>query len=272
MELVYSEIGVEVTRKCNQQCKDFCMRGPKQNVDISFENIDLLLDQPRNKYEAIREILFSGGEPTLNPQAIAYIIDKIVKEKLPVFKVAMVTNGVLYSDSIVKSFEKYSDYFNSVILPEQMKKLPKEKQDATFLNFLNKGSHICFSNDQYHKPISKEILDLYYRNGSHIVYSKRGDVLDEDILRSGYAKKGRSLSLEDNNIRIFSNYVMDFVYLTAKGNLSCYGDGSFDFLDEVSENFSIADYSLEEFCLEKLSSSSKMYQLQPKSKIFKKIK
>lgn len=272
MGLIYSEIGVEVTRKCNQQCKDFCMRGPKQNVDISFEDIDLLLDQSRNKYEAIQEILFSGGEPTLNPQAIAYVIDKIVKENLPVLKVVMVTNGVLYSDLIVEAFEKYNDYFNSVILPERMKMLSGKNQDATFSNFLNKGSHICFSNDQYHNPISKEILDLYSQNGSHIVYSKRGNVSDEDMLRSGYAKKGRALSLEDNNIRIFSNYVIDLVYLTAKGNLSCYGDGSFDFLDEVSENFSIADYSLEEFCLEKLSTSSKMYPLQPKSKIFKKIK
>lgn len=272
MELVYSEIGVEVTRKCNQQCRDFCMRGPKQNVDISFDDIDLLLDQKRNQYVAIHEMLFSGGEPTLNPQAIAYIIDKIVAEKLPIFRVAMVTNGLLYSDLVVEAFEKYSNYFNSVILPEQVKKHPKEMQDFIFSSFLNRGSYICFSNDQYHKPISNEVLDLYYRNGSHIVFSMRGSVSDEDMLHSGYAKEGRSLSLEDNNIRIFSNYVMDLVYLTAKGNLSCYGDGSFEFLDEISQDFSIDDYNLEKFCLENLSSSSRMFPTKHKSKILKKIK
>lgn len=49
MDLVYRDIGIEVTRRCNQQCRDYCMRGPKQNLDIPLEFIDLLLDLDRNQ-------------------------------------------------------------------------------------------------------------------------------------------------------------------------------------------------------------------------------
>lgn len=41
MERRYSELVIEVTRRCNQVCKDFCMRGPQQNLDISCDDIDL---------------------------------------------------------------------------------------------------------------------------------------------------------------------------------------------------------------------------------------
>lgn len=136
------------------------------------------------------------------------------------------------------------------------------------------GSSIGFSDDQYHKPISNEVLEAYISNGSHISYSKTGNRKDEDILHSGFSNHGYSLSERSDKIRIFRDYVLDLVYLTAKGNLSGYGDGSFDFLDETSQGFSIIDYTLDKYCFENLLLSSKVGEkdsiFRGKAKILKK--
>lgn len=274
MDLVYRDIGIEVTRRCNQQCRDYCMRGPKQNLDIPLEFIDLLLDLDRNHYKAIETITFSGGEPTLNVLAIAYTIDKIISEQLPVFHVSLMTNGLIYSDLLVASFERFNDYYNSFLLPMRLAKYPPAKKALYLEENKDKGSSIGFSDDQYHKPISNDVLDAYYTNGSHISYSKTGNRKEEDILYSGFSKQGYSLESRKDDIRIFGDYVLDLIYLTAKGNLSSYGDGSFDFLDETSKNFSISNYTLSDFCFEKISPSSRVGRDDPvfraKTKFLKK--
>ena len=144
MERRYSDLVIEVTRRCNQVCKDFCMRGPQQNLDISYDDIDLFLNLKRNNYKQVSLLFFSGGEPTLNPGAIHYCIDKIIGEKLPIYSVGLFTNGLIYSDSIVEDFNRYNEYFQEYILPE-MTKLPAEIVRQSSL----KGSFVTFSDDQY---------------------------------------------------------------------------------------------------------------------------
>ena len=34
---------IEVTRRCNMKCAH-CLRGPAQNIDLSFEEVDAFLD------------------------------------------------------------------------------------------------------------------------------------------------------------------------------------------------------------------------------------
>ena len=83
----------------------------------------------------------------------------------------------------------------------------------------------------------------------------------------------RNLTLEDNNVRVFNGLVMDLIYLTAKGNLSCYGDGSYDFLDQLSNQYSISSYALPDFYMSHLSSSSIVDgKVLKKSKSWKKKK
>lgn len=274
MDLIYRDIAIEVTRKCNQQCLDYCMRGPKQDLDIPLEFIDLLLDLDRNHYKAIETLTFSGGEPTLNVPAIVYTIDKIISEQLPIFHVSLMTNGLIYSNLLVEAFEKFNDYYNSILLPFQAAKYPAGKREKYMQSQKNMGSSIGFSNDQYHKPISDEVIDAYFSNGPHISYSKTGNRKDEDILQSGFSTHGYSLDERSDKIRIFGDYVLDLVYLTAKGNFSGYGDGSFDFLDETSKDFSVMDYTLSKYCFENLSPSSKVGEKDPffrgKTKFLKK--
>ena len=270
MDLIYNSVGIEVTRRCNQQCHNYCMRGARQNLDISLEYIDLLLDLGRNHYQYIDHLTFSGGEPTLNAEAILYTVDKIISEKLPVFYLSLMTNGLIYSDMLVEAFEKFNDYYNSVIVPIKLVKYPSKDRERAKDLFKDKGSSIVFSNDQYHQSISDEVLNLYYRNGQHISFGMTGLRAEKDLLRSGFSTKGREICGDD--IRIFGDLVWDLVYLTAKGNFSCYGDGSFDFLDETSKDFSVVDYTLNDFCIEKLSLVSKPSHPVLKNCVQKKIK
>lgn len=256
MKREYKHIAIEVTRRCNQQCADYCMRGPRQNLDISPHFIDLLLDPHRNNYKAIRTITFSGGEPTLNVPAITYTINKIISEKLPIFQVSLMTNGLIYSEELVEAFKEFNNYYNSHLLPLFPFIFSLKKKDICMDKFKNQGSFIGFSNDQYHKPIPNEVLNAYFSHKPYICYSMTGNRDAKDILQSGFSKQGRSLSSLNSDIRIFKDVVFDLIYLTAKGNLATHGDGSFDSLDEISQPFSILDYNLERFCFENLSSSS----------------
>lgn len=255
MKLNYVELGIEVTRKCNQNCDGFCMRGDKQNLDINLEYIDKFLD---NEFILVDSLIFSGGEPSLNDKAISYAIDKIVEENIPVLSVSLVTNGLKYSEGLVASFEKFNAYANKLILSELEKRKINDKQKKNFQNnFINKCSKIIFSNDHYHKKISDDVLQKYYDNSKNIVFSMTGDKLEKDLLKSGYSKTGRELDSIRQNIRIFGNTILDMVYLTARGNLSTFGDGSFDYIDYNSRDSSVLCTKLDEFCFRNISKSSK---------------
>ena len=109
-----------------------------------------------------------------------------------------------------------------------------------------------------------------YDGEIHISFGMTGPRAEKDLLRSGFSTKGREICGDD--IRIFGDLVWDLVYLTAKGNFSSYGDGSFDFLDETSKDFSVVDYTLNDFCIEKLSLVSKPSHPVLKNCVQKKIK
>lgn len=272
MKLRYSDLIIEVTRRCNQVCQDYCMRGLQQNIDVSFHDIDLFLDLNRNHYEQAYLLFFTGGEPTLNPAAIYYSIDKIINERLPIYSVGLYTNGLIYSDSVVKDFCRYNDYFHQFVLPNYLQAKPKTYSEQVVNSFFHCGSFITFSNDQYHQKISQDILQLYAKNAKGISLDYTGDRRSSDLLFSGLSKNGRCLDLRENNIRVFGNLVQDSIYLTAKGNLSCYGDGSYEFLDNVSQDFPVSKYTLEEFCYANLSLSFRncFDSCVKKTKIFRK--
>lgn len=58
-------LSVEITRKCQLKCAH-CMKGEAQNIDMSVEVIDKLLES----VVSIGTLLFTGGEPTMNLQGI----------------------------------------------------------------------------------------------------------------------------------------------------------------------------------------------------------
>ena len=58
MEIIYHELGIELTRRCNEKC-EHCLRGDAMDIDLSKEVIDALFDN--NNIRLIENLLLSGG-------------------------------------------------------------------------------------------------------------------------------------------------------------------------------------------------------------------
>ena len=104
MGFILESLALESTRKCNLKC-GHCMRGPSQNIDLTNEIIDTFFNN--NDIKRISNIIFSGGEPTLNPEIIVYTINKIITENIDVCNIAMVTNGQIFNKEIVDAFNRF---------------------------------------------------------------------------------------------------------------------------------------------------------------------
>ena len=63
MKLSYSNLQIELTRRCNQECAH-CCRGDAQDLDLTEEIVDAFFE--KNEFHSFGRLLFSGGEPTLN--------------------------------------------------------------------------------------------------------------------------------------------------------------------------------------------------------------
>ncbi len=246
MELEYNILAIEVTRRCNQRCEGFCMRGEAQNLDIDFKYIDKLLE---NDFKGVSKLVFTGGEPTLNPEVIAYTIDKIIEANLPFVTIDMVTNGLVYSQKIVDAFERFCKYVkNSDILGDfsEFGCFVRESLLKGDLSFAN----ISFSNDSHHKGISSDVINSYYDNCKDTRLSMMGE--PTLVLRSGFSNYGLSMKNSIDN-KIVGDLVVNGILLTTKGNVCLHGAaGSYDFIDSHSVGNSILHKSLNEYCLDVL--------------------
>lgn len=103
-KVVFNQLIIEVTRRCNMSCAH-CLRGDAQNVDILGIDIDNVLNQT----EAIGNLAITGGEPTLNLKALQHIANGTAKRGIPVSRVEIVTNGLIYDDRFIAIVKRFSD-------------------------------------------------------------------------------------------------------------------------------------------------------------------
>ena len=97
------QLGFEITRKCNMRCAH-CMRGDPQCKDISKDVIDKTLDN----VASINTLLLTGGEISLNLEAIRYILQACKERNIMVYNFYAVTNGkVVTSEFIMAMCEWY---------------------------------------------------------------------------------------------------------------------------------------------------------------------
>ncbi len=229
----YNHLIIEVTRKCNLICKNYCMRGNSQNKDIDIDYIDKLFN---NDMSEVINVLFTGGEPTLNDEAITYTINKIIDNKINVISITLVTNGQIYNENIIKAFKKFNDYNNN-------RKVPVKNHDEC----IDKWASIYVSVDKYHKDSPVDVIEKYKSSGIKFGYKTPSN----HVLKSGLSSDGVELESEPINIRIYNDCVWDDIYLTVNGNLSSFGDGSYDYLDENASIYKISDDNLERFAYER---------------------
>lgn len=95
---------LEITRRCTLECAH-CMRGNRQNIDMSEE----ILDNALKDVTHIHELDLGGGEPLLVPQVIESIINKIRTYGIKVDKISFTTNGTVLTPRIVELLRKLQE-------------------------------------------------------------------------------------------------------------------------------------------------------------------
>lgn len=142
-KIILNALAFQTTRRCNQICAH-CCKGKVQNVDMTKEVIDNLFKNNNYEITEIRHFLITGGEPTLVPEVIEYLVNTIIELNIRITEhVIFITNGLIYNQSIIDNINKLMEFL-------------KSKGN-------NKTVQLIFeiSNDQYHKRPDKDILDKY---------------------------------------------------------------------------------------------------------------
>lgn len=139
-KLTFEYLTIETTRRCNMKCAH-CLRGDAQEVDIDYKHIDDLLDQT----EVIGHLDITGGEPTLNLDALEYILNGLCKRGISLLEFGLNTNGLIYSErfiSLIKWCKQIIDVSCSNCLKSE-----EEYQPQRYLSRCNIG----ISLDRYHE-------------------------------------------------------------------------------------------------------------------------
>lgn len=173
LHLYYLEL--EITRKCNLKCKH-CCRGEAQDLTISEQVIDTVLDQIRGA--AIINI--TGGEPMLVPEKVEYIVDKIIENRIKVFGFGAVVNGTIQDKraiSFINSLNKIASYID----------------ECTITSEYNRVS-ISISDDEFHQNNPNQAVEFYKKYASDLVYVENYDETMKKstmIANSGRAKTNK---------------------------------------------------------------------------------
>lgn len=163
-DIEFLKIVFEVTKKCNMNCIH-CAKGCSQNISITKEIIDKTLDTIKDN--KIYEFDLFGGEPTLEPDLIEYIVDGIIKRHIVFAGFSMTTNGMIASQQISDIFNKMGDYLSHQkgVASDYRKFVKKEqrklsKNERYYEDYFNSGSHCTIQISSY----SHANKDITYKN------------------------------------------------------------------------------------------------------------
>lgn len=198
MNYIFSNVIIEVTRKCNMMC-DHCMRGTPQNKNIKKEYIDLFFE---NVY-SMSNFTISGGEPSMNINGINYIFNKMYDENISCESFFLATNGTNNSKEFLQSIMSFYLLTN----------------DKSSFN-------IKISQDQFHEP--QDYKFFQYKLGDKICYAdvKRMSIIDEgnakNITGKYIEKRSPNFAgakyIEDNlEINEDDMYIFSDIYLNCDG-------------------------------------------------------
>ncbi len=166
---------IEVTRKCTMKC-NHCLRGDSQNISLNVNDINELFTNNEFQITNINNVIITGGEPTLNYIVILQIIKQIISKNIIIENFNLQTNGSIYNQQLIDGLNEFYNYL----------KLHNEKPNL----------HLICSQDQFHRPPKKEILDKYKKLPyfiSNYVY-----LSENQIIRVGKAQENNLGNKESN--------------------------------------------------------------------------
>lgn len=208
MDFNINSLVLEITRRCNMQC-EHCMRGEAQVLDMDLSIIDKIFESGIE----FSDVTFTGGEPSLYPEAIQYFVDRLRFYGRTISYFYVKTNGKVESLEMVKALlELYS--------------LCDETEGCT----------LDVSRDQFHEGYEHPLLYRglgFYAEGDHKAYSYESLINEGLAYENGYGCRRP----EDSRIVFGEGYDEEMYYIellqvAANGNICGQCDISFEREDE----------------------------------------
>lgn len=179
-------LSVQLTHRCDMRC-GHCMRGEAEDRDINLDDVDALLEQ----VEIINSLELTGGEPLLNVGAINHIAYGIAKRGILLFRLQIVTNGLLYDEEFVKAIKR----FRQIIDISRQVGCEDEKYDpagekwrvcvGVSLDRFHESHDVCESNFLRYKEALEDIADvLRVKHGNVPIRMGRAETLPEAVDQS----------------------------------------------------------------------------------------
>lgn len=220
MKMKLNHLVVEITRQCNLHCTH-CVNGDAQDVTITPEIIDKLLDQ----ISAVVSLDLTGGEPFLHPEMVEYLFDGIIKRDIPVLTVGNVTNGTVCDKRCADAFSKMAEYVK--------KKLELIRQaNPGFAAPPPSTVSIGISSDIFHQEsplyFPEATYQFYKKHCSsdvQIGYQEKEDFSSEENHgRLAYAGRAKNLPVDKKYPFYVSSYPHRFAMGETNGGVFCPGD------------------------------------------------
>lgn len=199
-KLYAKNLSIEITRRCNMSCSH-CMRGNAQNMDIEHLHIKNILKH----FKSIHHLNITGGEPSLNPKAMRYILKQLKHYNIHVYNFHIVTNGS--RSSISKEF---------IDICSELYQYQEEKDEN---NAMLDMSDDKYHDSQYHRRVITTLSQYPFfglRNQADNIF-----LFNEGRCTTGYPNPIHSIYLTSEN------YVYGGIYLNATGNVLSNGDLSY---------------------------------------------
>jgi MoaA/NifB/PqqE/SkfB family radical SAM enzyme len=212
MEISVRNLMLEVTRKCNMKC-NHCLRGKAQDVDMSKEIIDNVLEQIKD----IEIVTFTGGEPTMNMDVIEYFTKSVINETYMLQGFWMATNAKEYSPRLVNTL---LDLYAYCI-------------EYSWDDYCG----LAISQDKFHDAVEFSTL-AKYKALSFYDDSKETDFNNTPILDEGYANENgigtRKSRIETLDIEFDDDtIIVDQLYINAKGDVVAGCDYSYETQEKI---------------------------------------
>lgn len=155
-QLTIEMVVIETTRRCNMIC-GHCARGKSENINMD-KNIQAKF---LNHISKIIQVNFTGGEPSLYPQAINDFIDICTEKNISVEEFEIATNAKNISDefmlALIRLYMFCTDNEISIVrisnsqFHQNNKKATKKLQTLKFVDFRYKEPITNFLNEGFYK-------------------------------------------------------------------------------------------------------------------------
>lgn len=218
--LEITDLYLAITHRCNMKpaCKH-CLRGKAENITMTPQ----LLDSIFSRVSSVSTLTFTGGEPSIVPNAMIEALNAAKRHNTDIYQVYIVTNGKIVSESFLNACRQWHMYCIECSAPMYDDMEPEDAISVVRMGECDEdrvmGVWVSLSMDDFHGTIPKKNI-LSLMSLPHLTtdkYHKTGDT-------AWVLNEGRALHKFQNAIDIRKTIM--FSPSAKQLDISDFGDGT----------------------------------------------